>query len=359
MEDAQRKHKRLTAQKEVDRTVAVSCQLSTDLLNRGGHLLQKTAPLLPVREILSQHLQALKQIHVPKLVRAEGNLPSLTRLVKVTPKLDEVAKYSVQCFLQKGVFDHCDGERAISVLKDAVSEINADLQRLASAPPDVKLGDNVMNIFAHVCGVKELGSKVQKACAERENACVQLGEEIAKKCTEIISSKNSKLGECRSQSSSNPDQMFMMESLQENLVEIIQILGTRISSVESMENGIASNFVEICNSRDLEIARNILPTQRNPYNMVQPVSKTCPTSKGTPATFCGTLLEDELEARMEKLEIDPQENSTALECLASMEFGVDGSKIHKAVCIPPGNVDEVVNELTNFETISVARMCDP
>lgn len=63
--------------------------------------------------------------------------------------------------------------------------------------------------------------------------------------------------------------------------------------------------------------------------------------------FNKNLLDFEIEARMEKLEINEQANSPALEHLSSLEFGADGSKIHSAYSaslIPTENVAEVVNE---------------
>ena len=76
-ENIHRNYKRLSAPKEVDRTISVACQSSSDLLNSAGHLLQKTAPLSTVLRILSEHFRLLEQIHVPTISRAEGSIPSL------------------------------------------------------------------------------------------------------------------------------------------------------------------------------------------------------------------------------------------------------------------------------------------
>ncbi|XP_028967343.1 uncharacterized protein LOC114828235 [Galendromus occidentalis] len=351
LETLHRKHKRLTAQKEVDRSVAVACQSSADLLNRGGQLLQKAAPLLTVPSVLSGHLQSLKRIKVPKLARAEGSLPSLTKMIEVTQSFDEVAKYSLLCFLQKRVVDYSDGERAISVLSNAVAELNNDIQRLRSTPRDTKLGSNIMNILAHVCGLKKLSSEVLRICLERENVSEQLGEDIARNCVRIITSKTAKLGEVRICGTVDTDQMLTTETLQENLVESIQRLSAEISSTEVIEDSIRASFEEICNSRELQATSSLLPIQRSLYPTVQPIPVVCPILKNPSTVLDDTLLDLDLEPRMEKLVIDSQENSSALEYLSSLEFGVDGSKIHAAPLIPVGNVDEVVHELTTFETL--------
>ena len=349
-ENIHRKYKRLSAQKEVDRTISVACQSSSDLLNRAGHLLQKAAPLSTVPHILSEHFRLLEQIHVPTINRVEGSVPLLNKMIGVTSTLDEVAKYSLLNCLQKRVWDHENGERIIDMLWDATSELDADIESLVSTPRDTNFGGHIMNILAHNNGLKKLSSCVSRICSDRENFPAQFGEDIAKKCVKILASRDSELGQFRPCKPADGDHMFAMQALQDNLLQNVKKLGTEISDIEVIEDKIRTFYDEIRSSREFQVSNNFLAVQRVLQHKIRPIPVAHPLSENPPTLFNESLLDFEMEARMEKLGIDAQENSTALEYLSSLEFGVDGSKIHSTSLIPTGNVDEVVNELATSET---------